>query len=323
MLRVSPSQKAMLDRISALQMQIQSLSGDPQAIADLTSKLATMQAAADGYPAIQSALSEVQSQVNGISVPDVSGLATKTALSTVENKIPSISGLATTSALTALSDRVNAITVPDVSGLATKSALSTVEAKIPSITGLATNASVSSLSTRIDGLSIPDVSGLASKTALSTVEGKIPAAATVSPPATDLVQQTGTSTKFAREDHTHKARVKRAMITIGADGTAKWDFAEPFTMIPIVTHMVQETAGQNRVNVIITSISTTSVTVYADRMRNLPVMQQLNSGLIGTVSAVVSGVNGLITSLSGYNLLGGPGSANGVKVHLYAAEPIA
>jgi len=245
MLQITSGQKALLDRINALQAQIQSLSGDPQAISALTTTLTNL-----------------QSQVNGISVPDISGLATKTALTNVENKIPIVPA-------------------------------------------------------------IPDISGLASKTALSTVEGKIPAGSTVAPPNTDLVQQVGTSTKFAREDHTHKARIKRAMVTIGADGTAKWDFAEPFTMIPIVTHMVQETSGQNRVNVIITSISTTSVTVYADRMRNLPVMQQLNSGLIGTVSAVVSGVNGLITSLSGYNLLGGPGSANGVKVHLYAAEPIA
>jgi len=236
------------------------------------------------FDALKKQFDQLTQTVSGIKIPDVSGLATKQDVATVANSIPVIPP------------------APDLSGLATKTALSAVEAKIPVV---------------------PDISGLASKTALSTVEGKIPAAATTSPPNTDLVQQVGTSTKFAREDHTHKARVKRAMVTIGSDGTAKWDFAEPFASIPIVTHMVQETSGQNRVNVIITSISTTSVTVYADRMRNLPVMQQLNSGLLGTLSAVIGGVNGLVTALSGYNLLGGPGSANGVKVHLYAAEPIA
>jgi hypothetical protein len=234
--------------------------------------------------ALKKQFDQLTQTVSGIKVPDVSGLATKQDVTNVANAIPVIPP------------------AQDLSSYATKTALTVVENKIPVV---------------------PDISGLASKTALSTVESKIPAASTVAPPNTDLVQQVGTSAKFAREDHTHKARIKRAMVTIGADGTAKWDFAEAFTMVPIVTHMVQETSGQNRVNVIITAVSTTSVTVYADRMRNLPVMQQLNSGLLGTLSAVVGGVNGLVTALSGYNLLGGPGSANGVKVHLYAAEPIA
>ena len=51
----------------------------------------------------------------------------------VEGKIPNISGLATSSALNAVENKI-----PDISSLATTSALTTVENKIPDITGLVT-----------------------------------------------------------------------------------------------------------------------------------------------------------------------------------------
>lgn len=259
--------------------------------------------------ALQKKFDQLTQTVSGIKVPDVSNLATKQDVTTVVNSIPIVPP------------------APDLSGFATKTALATVEGKIPTIppaqdlSSYATKTALAAVENKIPV--VPDISGLASKSALSTVENKIPAAATVSPPNTDLVQQPGTSTKYAREDHTHKARVKRAMVTIGADGTAKWDFAEAFNMTPIVTHMVQETAGQNRVNVIITAVSPTSVTVYADRMRNLPALSQMPNGLLATLTQVITGVNAIATALTGLSLSGGPGSANGVKVHLYAAEPIA
>ena len=59
-------------------------------------------------------------------IPDISGLASKTALATVENKIPRISNLATKTALSTVENKI-----PDVSNLATKAALTTIENKIP------------------------------------------------------------------------------------------------------------------------------------------------------------------------------------------------
>ena len=61
-------------------------------------------------------------------IPDISNLVKKTE---VEGKIPNISGLATSSALTAVENKI-----PDIISLATTSALTTVENKIPVITGL-------------------------------------------------------------------------------------------------------------------------------------------------------------------------------------------
>ena len=48
-------------------------------------------------------------------IPDISGLATKTALTTVENKIPSIKNLATKTALTTAENKI-----PSISGLVKK-----------------------------------------------------------------------------------------------------------------------------------------------------------------------------------------------------------
>ena len=53
-------------------------------------------------------------------IPDISGLATKTALTTVENKIPSISNLATKTALTTVENKL-----PSISGLVKKAAYNT------------------------------------------------------------------------------------------------------------------------------------------------------------------------------------------------------
>ena len=66
---------------------------------------------------------------------DTSGLVKKTDYNTkiteIEGKIPDISGLATKTALTAVENKI-----PSISNLATKTALTTVENKIPSIGGL-------------------------------------------------------------------------------------------------------------------------------------------------------------------------------------------
>ena len=65
-------------------------------------------------------------------IPDISNLATKTALNTIENEIPD------TSSLVKKTDCNTEITkiegkIPDVSNLATKIALTAVENKIPNV----------------------------------------------------------------------------------------------------------------------------------------------------------------------------------------------
>ena len=82
-----------------------------------------------------SKITEIESKT-----PDISNVATKTALNTIENKIPDTSSLVKKADYNAkITDLENKI--PDISNLATK---------------------------------IPNINGLATKTELTTVENKIP-----------------------------------------------------------------------------------------------------------------------------------------------------
>ena len=63
--------------------------------------------------------------------PDISNLATKSALATVENKISNVSGLATKTALTAVENKI-----PDIINFATKTVLTNISYTVPDITTL-------------------------------------------------------------------------------------------------------------------------------------------------------------------------------------------
>ena len=77
------------------------------------------------------------SEVEG-KIPIISGLATTSALTVVENKIPDISSLVKK---TEFNTKVTEVEgkIHDVSSLATNSALNAVENKIPNVTSLITN----------------------------------------------------------------------------------------------------------------------------------------------------------------------------------------
>jgi len=335
MLNLRPSVGSLKAQIEALRTQILTLSDDPEAIAELNARLLSLQQAADALPATQQAVSNLQAAIeqalrqehidnmattedmarlqallDAIHIPDVSSFTTHQQLVEQGNQILDLTGSEIADAESRIISRI-----PDTTNLASKDAVTALAAKIPDTTNLATKDAVTALSNRI-----PDVTGLASTTSVTALSDqvkaiKVPAAATQPPPKTDLVEEVGTSAKYAREDHTHKARIKRATVTIGQDGYATWTFTEPFASVPVISHMVQDAKGASRVNVTIISVSTTSVVVYADRLRTLPVINAV-SGLLG---AVITGVNSLVTALSGFDLSGGP-AATGVKVHLMAAE---
>ena len=101
-------------------------------------------------------------------IPDISNLAAKATLNTVENEIPDTSGLVKrTDFNTKITEIKSKIT--DVSNLATKTALTSVEYKIPNIIGLATKTSLTAVQNKI-----PDISNLATKTALTNLSNTVP-----------------------------------------------------------------------------------------------------------------------------------------------------
>ena len=105
-----------------------------------------------------------------IKIPDTSGLVEKTDYNTkityLENRIPDISNLATKTALTAVESKI-----PNVSRLASKTALTAVENKIPDITNFATKTMLTNLSN-----AVPHITALIKKsdydTKIAEIESK-------------------------------------------------------------------------------------------------------------------------------------------------------
>ena len=100
--------------------------------------------------------------------PDISNLATKTSLNTVEDKILDTSDLGKK---TVYNTKIAEIEckIPDISNLATKTALTSVENKIPNISGLATKTELTAVENKI-----PDISNLATKTGLTNLSNTVP-----------------------------------------------------------------------------------------------------------------------------------------------------
>ena len=101
-------------------------------------------------------------------IPDIRNLATKTALTTVENKISDTSNFVKKADYNTKIIEIEG-KIPDISNLATKTALTTVENKIPNVRGLATKTSLTAVENKI-----PDISNLATKTALTNLSNTVP-----------------------------------------------------------------------------------------------------------------------------------------------------
>ena len=98
-------------------------------------------------------------------------MQTKTALTTVENKIPDTSNLATKPALTTVENKI-----PDTSNLAIKTALSTEEDKIPDISNLVKksdyNTKITSIESNVKKLQAKDLSYFRGKQYFDEGDGK-------------------------------------------------------------------------------------------------------------------------------------------------------
>ena len=99
-------------------------------------------------------------------IPEIRNVATKTALASVENKIPDTSGLVKTDYNTKIAD---------------------IEPKIQDTSNLATKTNLTTEINKIEN-EIPSISNLATKTALAAVENKIPS-------ITNLIKKTDYNTK--------------------------------------------------------------------------------------------------------------------------------
>lgn len=133
----------------------------------------------------------------------------------------------------------------------------------------------------------------------------------------------GSANKAPRVDHTHPARVQRTIVALDAQGQATWTFGRPFDAMPSLGYMVFQTAGQPIVvdaSAWVMGSGPTAgkyvgVSVRAYRSQNLPIINAVS----GLLTAVITGVNSLVSALTGFNVFGG-GSLIGVQVHLSAGD---
>ena len=123
---------------------VNGMTGD--VVLDIPSK--TSQLENDSDFATSAAVSNAEERINHklgsyalkTEIPDVEGLATKSEVQAVEDKIPSLDNYATKDELFSkdYNDLTNKPTIPSIDGLATKLEVKEVENKIPSLNGYAT-----------------------------------------------------------------------------------------------------------------------------------------------------------------------------------------
>ena len=99
-------------------------------------------------------------------IPGTSNLATKTALTAVENKILDARSLVKK---TDYNSKITEIESKIPDNLAIKAALTSVENKIPNISGLATKTELTTVENKV-----PDISNLGRKTALTNLSNSVP-----------------------------------------------------------------------------------------------------------------------------------------------------
>ena len=101
-------------------------------------------------------------------IPDISNLATKTALNTIEKKVPGTTNLVKKTYYNTKIAEIES-KIPDFSNLATRSLLTFVENKIPNISKLATKNALTAVENKI-----PDISNLGTETALINLSNTVP-----------------------------------------------------------------------------------------------------------------------------------------------------
>lgn len=157
-------------------------------------------------------------------------------------------------------------------------------------------------------VSVADVQSVAQAAALAVV----PVASGATPPATALDGNKGTSSDYARADHTHAARVQRTVLTTANDGTLTWTYARPIVCaagkVPPISFMVENTGTPVTVQITSRAMTTdgtndthTAVSIKAQRSRMLP-------------ATLLS-----ITALISFDVFGA--TAGATKVNLWAADP--
>ena len=157
---------------------------------------------------------------------------------------------------------------------------------------------------------------------LGAVHRLIPSATHQAPAGERVTASTGSSPDYARADHSHPSLVAPVLVTLDAQGQADAMFGRAFASKPGITAVEVEASPSSeflgvRATGWLTDVQGRyiGVTVQGMRARPLPVLQPV-AGLLATVT---TGVNAVVSALTGFRVFGGP--AAGAKVSVVAISP--
>lgn len=148
--------------------------------------------------------------------------------------------------------------------------------------------------------------------------------ASIATPASDLIGGAAGSQpmRFAQEGHAHPRPTSTTYVTLGSDGQAFVLFSRSFTNKPGLDLSETDAVATSQPLVLRglgwqqdTGGRYYGVTIQGMRSQRLPQLTAI-SGLITLLSGVITGVNTLVTALTGYNVFGG--SAVGATVSVIA-----
>lgn len=165
-------------------------------------------------------------------------------------------------------------------------------------------------------LTIPNTTGLATTTAVgSAIAALAPATA---PPAVADASVLGTSSTYARADHTHVSSVFKAVkVTTDSSGTVTWSYPANFFLAAPVIELTVEDSGSQAFIPKITSNTAAGGSAKIIASQILPSLTPLSVSAI--LTGVIAGVNAIVSAMTGYNVFGGSVPV-GTKVHIFAAK---
>jgi hypothetical protein len=141
----------------------------------------------------------------------------------------------------------------------------------------------------------------ASQAQIDALASTIPKPATTMPPGVSDTGSTGSTSPYARADHTHASKARKQIVTMGtAAMTYTWTYPTPFAngVVPIVSAIVQVPSGNTD-------------------LYNVQVMgEPTNTGCVFQINRVSSGLLSLLTGALSINPT--PVKAT---LHMLALEP--
>lgn len=156
----------------------------------------------------------------------------------------------------------------------------------------------------------PQIDALAATIATKADATAIPLPATATPKSEMTGGNKGSVTRYALEDHQHPRLTSTTYATLASDGTATLAFSRTFANKPGVVMTEVDAAGKQP---LVCSVQSwvqdgdgryTGCIIRGQRAQMLPTINPL-AGTIALLTGVISGVNTLVSALTGYNVFGG------------------